>query len=442
MKDAGSGGVEETRADRDPVPTHQANRANLLASFLPLYVVIFVGFVGYSLMITVLTPALMSNHSLFLPAGMPLSKRIVLLSFLLCLYPLGQFAGSPVLGSLSDRFGRKPVLLVSLAVTTICYALIAAALTARSFALLAVASLLAGAAEANIVAAQSAIADVVRPEERNRFFGYIYMSVSLAYIIGPLVGGKLADPTLVPWFSDATPFEAVLLLLVITTIATAALFRETNPPTTRSAVSFTQAFTNLKGVIVDGRLRRIYWLNFLFYFAIFGFFRCYPMYLVGHFHLGVSRVSEFIAWVGVPIVIANLWLTGFLAARVDTKTLAIWSASLTGIFMIAVVVFRPAEALWVTLFLTSGALALCLPSCATLLSRAAAEAEQGRVMGNNQALQVGAEALSGLLGGLAAALLVDLPLVLLGLLAITAAMFLKFGTSKRSPQIAGSSVSG
>ena len=140
-------------------------------------------------------------------------------------------------------------------------------------------------------------------------------------------------------------------------------------------------------------------MNFLFYFAIFGFFRCYPMYLVGHFHLGVSRVSEFIAWVGVPIVIANLWLTGFLAARVDTKTLAIWSASLTGTFMIAVVALRPAEALWVTLFLTSGALALCLRSCATVLSRAAPEAEQGRVMGNNQVLQVGAEALSGFFGG-------------------------------------------
>jgi hypothetical protein len=53
----------------------------------------------------------------------------------------------------------------------VCYVLIAVALTVRSFALLAVASLLAGTAEANIVAAQSAIADVVKPEERNRFFG-------------------------------------------------------------------------------------------------------------------------------------------------------------------------------------------------------------------------------------------------------------------------------
>ena len=100
--------------------------------------------------------------------------------------------------------------------------------------------------------------------------------------------------------------------------------------------------------------------------------------------------------------------------------------------MITVIALRPIETLWVTLFLTSGALALCLPSCATLLSRAASEAEQGRVMGNNQALQVGAEALSGFVGGLAAALMVELPLLLLGLLAIAAALFLQARARKES----------
>ncbi len=408
------------------------SRTRSVAALLPLYAVVFVGFVGYSLMITVFTPMLMGNHDLLLPAGEPMSTRIMLLSFLLCLYPLGQFAGSPVLGALSDRFGRKPVLLISLSVTTVCYALIAVAVATRSFALLAAASLVAGSAEANVVAAQSAIADVVAPAERNRFFGYIYMSASSAYIIGPLVGGKLADPQLVSWFNNATPFWVVLALLVITTAATAILFRETNPPATRRAVSLTQAFTNLKGVIVNRRLRGLYWLNFLLYFAIFGFFRCYPMYLVGHFHLGVSRVSEFIAWVSVPIVIGNVWLTGFLAARFATRTLTIWSACLTGVFMLTVVLIRPMATLWVTLFLTSGALALCLPSCATLLSKAASEAEQGRVMGNNQALQVGAEALSGFIGGLAAALVVDLPLILLGVLAIVAALVLKSGRRRES----------
>jgi MFS family permease len=396
-----------------------------LKRLLPLYAVVFAGFVGYSLMITVFTPMIMSNHDLLLPADEPMSRRVILLGILLCLYPLGQFAGSPVLGALSDRFGRKPVLMISLCFTTACYALIGIALSLRNFALLSLASLAAGLGEANVVAAQSAIADVIAPEERNRFFGYIYLSASSAYILGPLVGGRLADPDLVSWFSDATPFWAAMIVLAITTAATGFFFRETNPPEQRHSVSFSQAFTNLRGVISNRRLRRLYWLNFVFYLAIFGFFRCYPMYLVDRFHLGVSQVSEFVAWVGVPIVIANAWLTGFLAARFSTRALTMCSAFLTGAFMIAVVAIRTQRSLWATLFLTSAALAICLPACATLLSKATSEAEQGRVMGNNQALQVGAEALSGLVGGLAAALFVELPLILLGIFAMTAALLLK-----------------
>jgi DHA1 family tetracycline resistance protein-like MFS transporter len=397
---------------------------------LPLYAVVFAGFVGYSLMITVFTPMIMSNHDLLLRADEPMSRRMILLGVLLCLYPLGQFAGSPVLGALSDRFGRKPILMISLCFTTGCYALIGAALSLRSLALLVLASLLAGLAEANVVAAQSAIADVITPEERNRFFGYVYLSASSAYIVGPLVGGKLADPNLVSWFNNATPFWAAMIVLGMTTAATGLFFRETNPPGQRHSVSFTQAFTNLRGVISNRRLRRLYWLNFAFYLAIFGFFRCYPMYLVDRFHFGVSQVSEFVAWVGVPIVIANAWLTGFLAARFTTRTLTLWSAFLTGAFMIIVVVIRTRQSLWATLFLASAALAICLPACATLLSKATSEAEQGRVMGNNQALQVGAEALSGLVGGLAAALFVELPLILLGLVAMAAALMLKFEVSQ------------
>jgi predicted MFS family arabinose efflux permease len=423
-----SSGSQKRKTMGDPaevtiVATQAGDRP--LARLLPLYAVIFVGFAGYSLMITVFTPMLLHSGSPLLPADYPMHKRTIALGILLCLYPLGQFLGSPILGGLSDRFGRKPVLLISLAVTTVCYALIAFSLSIASLSLLVIALMLAGLAESNIVAAQGAIADLCPPAVRNRFFGYIYMSVSSAYIIGPLVGGKLADPGILPWFNDATPFWAVFFLLAITAGAIAIFFRETHSPG-HSQVSFTKAFAGLADVFTNPRLRALYWLNFLFYLAIFGFFRCYPMYLVDQFHLGVSRVSEFIAWVGVPIVLANLWLTSFLSARFAIKTIAVWSGLLTGVFMWMVVLPPQKNALWITLFLTSAALALSLPSCATLLSTAASQDDQGRVMGNNQALQVGAEALSGVVGGILAAITVKLSLMVLAAIAILAALLLKF----------------
>ena len=61
-------------------------------------------------------------------------------------------------------------------------------------------------------------------------------------------------------------------------------------------------------------MRPFYLINFALYLAIFGFFRVYPMYLVDQFHLGVGSVSEYVAYVAVPIVIANVWLVGSVGA--------------------------------------------------------------------------------------------------------------------------------
>jgi len=408
--------------------TEKAERdSKALRRLAPLYVVVFMGFVGYSLMITVFTPMLLRADRAMLAPDTSTSTRAIVLGALLCLYPLGQFIGSPVLGTLSDRFGRRPILVASLFATTACYALISFAITANNLALLAAASLAAGLSEANIVTAQSAIADVVPPQERNRYFGYVYMAVSLAYIIGPLGGGKLTDPRLASWFSDATPFWVAFALLAVTLVAVWAFFRETRAPgQVRRPARIIESFTSLAAVFTDTRLRRFYGINFLLYLAIFGFFRSYPMYLVDEFGLDVSRVSEFVAWVGLPIVLANLWLTGFLSDRFAISTLTVCSAAFTGVFMIATVLPASEAGLWPVLFLAGAALAVCLPSCATLLSNAADPKTQGQAMGNNQALQVGAEALSGLAAGFLAAIMVKLPLIVLGIMSIAAAILAVF----------------
>jgi DHA1 family tetracycline resistance protein-like MFS transporter len=147
------------------------------------------------------------------------------------------------------------------------------------------------------------------------------------------------------------------------------------------------------------------------YLAIFGFFRVYPMYLVDQFHLSVGRVSEFIAWVAVPIVCANVWLVGVLSKRHRPRTLVILSALATGVLMAVIVLPSSRISLWFTLGSTSLALAVCLPSTAAMLSLSADDSVQGKVMGNNQSMQTGAESLSGLIGGSLAAAAIKLPLL-------------------------------
>jgi MFS family permease len=390
---------------------------------LPLYVVVFVGFLGYSLMIATFTPMILRDDNGMLATSSSLTQRSLILGVLLALYPLGQFLGSPVVGGFSDRYGRRPVLLCSLLATTVFYVGIATALTVQSLPLLMASCFLAGLSESNIVLAQSAIADTSERDDRNRLFGYVYLSASLAYVVGPLAGGQLADHGLVSWFSYATPYWVVTILMGAVFVAVSGWFRETHPGSGEGGHAL-EAFANLARVVTDRRLRPFYLINFFLYFAIFGFFRVYPMYLVDQFHLGVGSVSEYVAYVAVPIVIANVWLVGALARHARPRTMVMISALAMGTFMVLIVVPASKNWLWLTLGFTALALAVCLPSCAAMLSLAADDSEQGRAMGNNQAMQVGAESISGLAGGALAAILIGLPLVVFAGVAIVGGLTL------------------
>jgi MFS family permease len=385
---------------------------------LPLYLVVFIGFVGYSLMITVFTPLVLADDGGLLPQSSTISERTLVLGALLALYPLAQFVGAPILGALSDRFGRRPVLLTSLAASAACYCLIALALDASSLPLLMLACFLAGLAEANIAIAQSAIADLAPPAQRGRLFGYVYLSSSLAYVAGPLAGGKLADSGIVSWFGDSTPYWAVALMLLATLALTAARFRETHAAGGAMSIGLGRAFASVGAAFAPGRLRPLFLANFTLYLAIFGFFRVYPIYLVDHFGMGISRESEFIAWVAIPIVIANLGLVGWLSGRLDPRRLTIRFGLALAVCLAAVVVPHPEGALWITLAACALALAVCLPAMATMISGAVGPEEQGGALGSNQSLQVGAEALSGLAGGGLAAISTALPLPAMGALAL------------------------
>ena len=402
-------------------PRVAAVRGRALSRVLPLYLVVFIGFLGYSLMITVFTPLILRADGGILPNSTSLATRTLVLGGVLAVYPLAQFVGSPILGALSDRFGRRPVLLASLAASTALYGLLALALHLQSLALLVVACLLAGLSEANIAIAQSAIADVSAAADRGRLFGYVYLSSSLAYVVGPLGGGKLADPGIVSWFGYPTPFLAVAALLLATLAITAARFRETHRPEPSARLGLGRAFANVGAAFGPGRLRPLFLGNFVLYLAIFGFFRVYPMYLVDHFGMGVSRESEFIAWVAVPIVLANLGLVAWLSRRLAPRQLTVRFGAALAICLALVVVPNPEGALWVTLFACSLALAVCLPAMAAMISAAVGAEEQGSALGSNQSRQVGAEGVSGLAGGGLAAISTALPLPAMGALALLGA---------------------
>lgn len=378
-------------------------------ALLPIYLVVFFGFVGYALMITVFTPLVLHSQA---------THTTVMLGLLLCAYPLGQFLGSPVAGALSDHFGRKYVLQVTLGLTALMYIFIGLAIIHFRLLLLAGLCFVTGIFESNVALAVSAVADYSEAHNRTRLFGYINLAASSAYIAGPLLGGPLSNHLLVSWFNFATPFWIVGALLAGSIVLIQWLYHDKRKPQPNTPINYLQAMSNVVNIIRPSRFRRIFLLNFLLYTALYGFFRSYPMYVVSHYQLGINQESHYIAWVSVPLIVANLGIIAWLAKKLSAKTMMAMTACITGLGMILIVIPSSIHALWFTLFFAGAGIALCLPAVSSYISFKASSAEQGAVMGNNNAVSVAAEAFSGLLGGMLAAIAVKLSLIVLGTAAI------------------------
>ncbi len=149
-----------------------------------LFLIVFIDMLGFGIVIPLLP---------FYGEHFGAAPHIVTL--LMVSFSLMQFIAAPLLGSLSDRFGRRPVILISIAGTAGAYVLMA---FADSLAMLFVARAVAGAMAGNLAAAQAYIADVTAPEDRAKGMGLFGAAFGLGFIFGPLIGGILTGPDPAP----------------------------------------------------------------------------------------------------------------------------------------------------------------------------------------------------------------------------------------------------
>ena len=210
-----------------------------------------------------------------------------------------------MLGALSDRYGRKPVLTVSVSIAVAAYVLISLGIELRSLALIAIGCLIGDLAESNIAIAQSAISDVASPDERPRLFAWIYSCCSLGYIAGPVIGGQLV--VLLGWsalFWLTTPLLGVTLGWIWIS------FREMHPPEQDRRFDAFTALTNLAGLLTDRPIRRLYLINFLIYLGLFGYFRMVLVYMVYYWHTTIDQTTLIYSGLALISAVASFGIHG------------------------------------------------------------------------------------------------------------------------------------
>jgi MFS transporter, DHA1 family, tetracycline resistance protein len=333
----------------------------------------------------------------FLLAGFTSDGRT--LGLLTGSYAIAQFLATPLIGAMSDRFGRKPVIAVCVAGSVLGLGLFAttiatdwaaipwAAGTTLPLTLLFAGRLLDGVSGGTAATAAAVLADVSPPEKRAKAFGLIGVAFGLGFILGPAMGGLLGRVNV------NLPLLIAVLISVLNLVLVLILLPETHPPSARIPLPRKrelQPFTQLARVFGNPRVRRLCAAFFLFFLAFSGFNGVLVLYFKQRFDWGPGLAGAAFLVVGVVATVVQGGLIGPLVKRFGE-----WRLSLAGLgFVIAgcvlVPLARPEQAAALvfpavaSLALGTGLVTPCLRA---LVSKRLGDAGQGAALGSLQGLQ-------------------------------------------------------
>jgi MFS transporter, DHA1 family, tetracycline resistance protein len=332
-----------------------------------LFLIVFTDLIGFGIVIPLL-PLYAEHHR---PAGW-------VLGLLMASFSAMQFVFAPVLGRLSDRVGRRPVLLVSLAGSVAGYTMFA---LAHSMAMLFASRLLAGVCGANIATAQAVIADTTPPEGRAKGMGLIGAAFGLGFIAGPALAGLLLQlgPSAPGWGAAACSVAALAMAF--------AFLPETRTPSTEPAAArFASPLARLTSGWSNRRLAPLLALGLLVITGFAGFEVTFAQFLHGRLALPHDRVSFMFVYVGVLAAVVQGGLMGRLSRRFGEARLVLAGLLAIGIGCSALAATHHLATLLAVLVVVSFGAGVVTPSLTSLVSRTAGTADQGAALGAFQSV--------------------------------------------------------
>jgi DHA1 family tetracycline resistance protein-like MFS transporter len=381
----------------------------------PIILTVFLDLLGLGMVIPIAAPLLLSPATGMLPSGYGFSERSIVLGFLLGVFSIAQFIGAPVLGALADRYGRKKLLLLSIAGTLVGYILFAAGIIERSIVLCFASRLLDGFTGGNISIAMSAIADVTEEKDRAKNFGLIGMSFGLGFILGPFAGGVLSDPQLVSWFNYATPYLFAAILSLFNIGVMLLVFRETLVIHKAGAVRLWTGFSNLGKAFASRDTRNIFAVLFLLVFGFNFFTQFFQVFLIHKFSFTASDIAWLFAYIGLWLALAQGLVTRPLSQKYPPATLV----SVTALLGAAVfpLLLLPHQSWWLYLIVPFIAVfnGVNTPNLTAVISMQADKDGQGSILGIRQSVLSAAMAIPPIIAGFITSVDVSLPIWAAGL---------------------------
>ncbi|GAA4308288.1 tetracycline resistance MFS efflux pump [Compostibacter hankyongensis] len=393
---------------------------------------VFLDLLGLGIVIPIAAPLLLTPGEGMLPPDYGTGARAIVLGFLLGIYSLAQFFGAPVLGALADRHGRRKILLLSLAGTAAGYLLFAEGIARQDILLCFFSRLLDGFTGGNISIAYAAIADITDEENRAKNFGLIGMSFGLGFILGPFIGGVLANPAIISWFNLATPYWFAAGLGVVNMFVLILFFPETLQQRKTRKVSLLTGMRNIRNAFAQKRLRAIFLTVFLVTFGFDFFTQFFQVFLIGKFSFSPTDIANLFGYIGLWLVLTQGLFMRPLNKRFSSESIVAWT-----ILLLAIVfpfLLWPARSWWIYVIVPFIALfsGITTPNLTAIISMQVPSEEQGSILGMRQSMQALAMAGPPIIAGFITGININLPI--LSAAVCTVAGWIVFVTLFRKPK--------
>jgi multidrug resistance protein len=344
----------------------------VIRKLAPILGITFIDIVGFSMLLPIM-PYFVTHFGMS-----ALVVGILMSTFSLC-----QLISGPIWGNVSDRIGRKTVLIISQIGATIGWAMLA---FSPNILWVFIARIVEGVSGGNIGITQAYVADVVEPKERARAFGFIGATFAAGMVFGPAGGGLLFDR-----FGFQAPFLAASALQLLTLILTIIML-----PESRSKAEEDEDHVGMREIattFTNPRFSPILLQKFALSMALYAWYSCIALYLAGQLHFGVVATTQYFS----AFALVNVAINGFGVGKASKK-LGDSRMSIVGLALLAVGFgLTPfAHTIWtvagVMLFFALGG-AFANNGITAMISNAATEREQGTVLGVGSSL----DSLSGIL---------------------------------------------
>jgi MFS transporter, DHA1 family, tetracycline resistance protein len=334
-----------------------------------IFITLVIDVTGIGIIIPVI-PALIEE---MMGAGANISNASAIGGWLLFAFSISQFVFSPLLGNLSDRFGRRPILLLSLLGLGIDYLLMA---VAPSLGWLFVGRVIAGIMGASFTTAAAYIADVSPPEKRAQNFGLIGAAFGLGFIIGPVMGGLLG--TLGP----RIPFYAAAILSLVNFIYGYFVLPESLTKDKRREFQWKRAnpFGSLRQLRRHPVIASLVWSLFFMYVASYAVQGTWSFFTIEKFNWTEQQIGLSLGVVGVLVALVQGVLIRWINPRLGARRSVFTGLSL---YALGLLLFAFAQEGWMMYVIL---VPYCLggisgPALQGIMSGQVPDTEQGELQG-------------------------------------------------------------